>query len=261
MNPGTYKIIFSYHGKNYQGFQSQPQGQTIQDEIEGVLAKLLPESPRLTPSGRTDTGVHAFSQTVHLQTQDPESMKRIEDDTFLHRLNSLLPDDILARSVSREDSFHARRNAKQKHYDYLIQFSEAPNPFLSDFSWQIRSPLDVEAMKEASLHLIGEHDFTSFCASDSHVKTKIRLLEEVSFSEINPAPFWQLPGETYLQIRFQGKGFLKQMVRNIVGTLALVGSDKLKAEDVKTILEAKDRRKAGPTAPAHGLHLRDVIYK
>lgn len=256
-----YRLWLSYDGADYLGFQVQRQGATIQSEIESALTRLLGETVRVIPSGRTDSGVHALEQVVHFDANTPKAHRRLAAADAVYRLNSILPAAILIRNIKQvSPSFHARKSAKKKSYIYVISNSSQKNPFLNEHTWRIPQPLDGKAMKQAAACLIGTHDFSAFCASDSGVKNKTRRLISISFLTRRPAGIFCLPGETYLTIRFVGTGFLKQMIRRIVGTLVAVGQGKMRPGDLRKILVKKDRKAVAATAPARGLYLEKVWY-
>ncbi|MBF0106512.1 MAG: tRNA pseudouridine(38-40) synthase TruA [Deltaproteobacteria bacterium] len=256
-----YKITLAYHGREYFGFQVQPQKKTIQGALEDTFFKILGETLRVTPSGRTDTGVHAKKQTCHLDILSQKAIQRADAADMVYKLNAVLPNDCRVISFKKtKDTFHAQRQCRQKKYTYNILVSRFKNPFLNDFVWCLHTPLDQQAMKKAAVALTGTHDFSAFCASDSAAKNKTRKILKITFSNRKPSAFLAIKGETYISITFTGTGFLKQMVRNMVGTLVAVGQHKIKPLDIKKILHSKDRKKAFATAPAKGLFLTEVNY-
>lgn len=242
-----YKCIIAYDGSGFSGYQVQPKGRTVQAEVENVLSKMHKgESVRIAASGRTDAGVHAKGQVVHF-----DSPLGIPAERWRTALNSLLPDDISVLSVEKASvDFHARFDAVGKEYRYMLHLSEVRDPFQRNYAYRYPYPLKLEAMKEASLHLLGTHDFTSFCAAKTEVVDKVRTIETIEF----------LSEGDLLTIRFVGSGFLYNMVRILVGTLLEVGSGDRLPEEIPSILKRKDRRFAGKTAPAQGLYLWKVFY-
>ena len=244
-----------YNGHNYQGFQIQDRGSTIQLKVESALKQILGESLRVHPGGRTDTGVHALSQLIHFDTQSEKTIERIRSRDVQHQLNSVLPSDICILDFKEVSPEFNVKHSTEKHYRYHLRMSSFGNPFLNDYVWTIPKSLNLDAMKSAALHLIGKHDFTSFCASDSNAKTKVRRILSIEFNEDCPMPLFEQPHESYITIDFVGTGFLKQMVRNIVGTLVAVGEERVPSDQIKSILIAKDRRQAHRTAPPQGLFL------
>lgn len=255
-----YSLTLSYDGTAYQGFQVQKQKPTIQLHLENALKKILGESLRVVPSGRTDTGVHALDQRVHFCPQTTKALERLQNLDIAYKLNCLLPDDIKVLKCKKETSaFHAR-HSRSKIYRYHIHLGSSPNPFLKNYCWTIASHLNENKMKKAAEYLTGKHDFSSFCASDSHVSHKVRELTKIKFSHKSPSGFLSQNSDQFISIDFEGTGFLKQMVRNLVGTLVVVGQEKIPPAQVKSILKAKDRRKAHVTAPPQGLFLIQVKY-
>ena len=243
-----YKSIISYDGSGFSGYQVQPNKRTVQSELEKVLAKMHKgKSIKVSASGRTDAGVHAKGQVVHFDSPLP-----ISEEKWELALNSMLPEDISVLSVLKVDSsFHARFDALGKEYRYLLKLSKKRDPFQRDFAYQFPYELNLEAMKQASLFFIGTHDFTSFCSARTEVLDRVRTIETIDFL---------LEGD-FLTLRFVGNGFLYNMVRILTGTLLEVGTGKRKPEEIVDILDKKDRRFAGKTAPAQGLYLWKVFYK
>ncbi|MDP4155206.1 MAG: tRNA pseudouridine(38-40) synthase TruA [Bacillota bacterium] len=242
------KCIISYDGTNFSGYQVQPNKRTVQSELEACLAKLHKgKEVKVFASGRTDAGVHAKGQVIHF-----DSSLLIPEDRWPIALNSLLPDDIAVLSAEYAvPSFHARFDAKGKEYRYVLQLSSKRDPFLRNYAYQFPYPLNLEAMKEGASFLLGTHDFTSFCSAKTEVEDKIRTIREIEF----------LRDKELLTLKFVGDGFLYNMVRILVGTLMEIGSGERKPNEIKKILEGKDRRLAGKTAPANGLYLWEVFYE
>ena len=241
------RLLIEYDGTNYHGWQVQPNALTIQEVLEKKIEVMTREPVRLIASGRTDAGVHALGQVANFQT--PSS---IPADGFQRGLNSLLPPDIIVRSAEEVDTqFHAQYGAKRKTYRYVILNYEVPSAISRNYSWHLPLPLDVQAMQEAGGLLLGRQDFTSFQGADADTEDPVR---EVYRAE------WSVEEKNFLHFTIEADGFLKHMVRNIVGTLAEVGRGKLSLQDFKRILGARDRRQAGITAPAQGLFLVEVKY-
>ncbi len=246
MNMRNIKLIISYRGTHYCGWQIQPNGVTIQEKIINGIRELTGETVNLNGSGRTDAGVHAVGQCANFHTSST-----IPADKFFRALNTRLPADIRVTSSHECDqSFHSRFDAKGKSYVYKIYENPVASPFVSDLAFHVQRKLDWKAMKEAAGYFIGEHDFKAFMASGSAVKTTIRTIEEISFEK---------NGELR-EITFKGNGFLYNMVRIMVGTLYEVGYHRLEPQDITTILKSNDRARAGITAPAQGLYLNKVYY-
>jgi len=242
-----YKSIISYDGSGFSGYQVQPKKRTVQSELQAVLAKMHKGEPiKVSASGRTDAGVHAKGQVIHF-----DSDLQISEDKWEIALSSLMPEDIAVLSVIKVDSsFHARFDAKGKEYRYVLQLSNKRDPFQRHFAYQYSYELNVEAMREASLSLIGTHDFTSFCSAKTEVEDRIRTIEKIDF----------LQEGDFLTLRFVGNGFLYNMVRILTGTLLEVANGKRMPGEMAEILAKKDRRFAGKTAPAQGLYLWKVFY-
>ena len=257
----TFKLTVSYNGRNYSGFQRQPDKATLQQILEQAIEKILGEKTSVVPSGRTDTGVHALHQVCHFNLKTPKALARISDAKTIYRLNCVLPDSIVVLDCAPKSGFHAQKNARSKIYEYVILISPSVNPFLETLVWRIPKLLRLASMKKAARLLVGKHDFSSFCAADSTAKTRVREILKIQFSQKSPAPFFSLPHEKFLRLEFHGRGFLKQMVRNIVGTLVEVGEGKRPPEDIAHILKARDRQHAGKTAPPQGLYLIHVDYE
>jgi len=241
-----YLLIIEYEGTAYHGWQLQSNAVTVQEVLEKKLSKIINTPTTVLSSGRTDAGVHAEGMPAHFVTKSKMSTRELQ-----LALNSLLPHDISIREVREVPmSFNARGSAKSKLYRYTILNRGYPSALNFRRSWFIPHELDVPAMQRAAKYLLGNHDFTSFRAGNCNAKTPVRTLDRVEI----------IQQDGFLLCEFKAKGFLKHMVRNLVGTLVYVGKKKFSAEQVKTILEARDRKVAGPTAPAHGLCLIKVEY-
>jgi len=242
------KLTVAYDGTAYAGWQVQPNGPTIQAKMEEALARILQEPVRLRAAGRTDAGVHAREQVVDFADGGKRDLP-----TVVHGGNALLPPDIRILSAGVvPESFDARRHATEKEYRYFLHLSPVDSPFLSRYAWRIEAPLDLDAVREGLSHLVGEYDFSSFrgqgCNAVSPVRTLLRA--EVSKHDV--------PG--LFSIDVAGAGFLRHMVRNIVGTVVNAGKGKHTAEHVGEILRARDRSAAGVNAPPQGLFLWRVLY-
>jgi len=243
----TIKLTIEYDGTNYLGWQVQPKGPTIQRVLEETLKKITGEEVRLIGSGRTDAGVHAFGQVAHFKTHSKISLH-----SMARALNSLLPPDIVIRRVREVDeNFHARKSCKSKIYEYRILNRNLRSAFYNKYAWHIPQKLNLKEMKEATRYLIGEHDFSSFRSVGTPTQTATRKVIRAE---------WKKGRDGLLYFEIEANGFLKQMVRAMVGTLVEVGRGRLSSDEFQEILQSKDRRKAGPTAPAHGLLLKEVKY-
>lgn len=248
-------MVIGYDGTGYFGFQTQPGGNTVQDKLEEAIRILTGETVKIHGSGRTDAGVHARAQVINFLTES-----RISAERWCLAMNSRLPDDIIAYQAWEAPlEFHSRRSAKRKTYRYGIQNSKFPD--ISHIRTRFHHPksLDISAMKQALAYVVGEHDFTSFCTVRTTMESKVRTIYSTELYVI-PDP---LPGDDRacsIHIEITGNGFLYNMVRILVGTLIEIGQGKRRPGDMRLILEAKDRSKAGPTAVSHGLTLWRVEY-
>ena len=240
-------LTLSYNGNNYCGFQYQENGPSVQAAIERSLQKVFCEEIRARGASRTDAGVHAHGQRVQIQAKNTG----IPIDKLRWILNRSLPVDIMIKEMHQvSESFHCIHDAISKTYEYQILNQEDGDPFSSQFSWHIRNPLNVEKMRKASEYFIGEHDFSAFRASGHQTKTSVR---KIFSSELTQ-------DRHRLKFTINGNGFLYHMVRNIVGTLVEIGKNKYPPEDIYRIIESKNREEAGPTAPPHGLFLKEIFY-
>ena len=243
----NYKLTIEYDGTAYHGWQIQAKDVTIQETIETALSTMTREKIRLSGSGRTDAGVHALGQTANFKTAS-----NISADAFFAGLNSLLPDDIVITACEVvDDDFHARFNARHKTYQYRIYNRPVPIAVGRRYAWHIRKKLDISAMRQAAGHIIGTHDFKSFEGTGSPRDHTIRTVMSAGIAEKKNG---------YLFFEITANGFLRYMVRNLVGTLADVGLLKISPNAFKDILEAKNRDLAGATAPPQGLFLVNVSY-
>lgn len=240
------RCVVGYDGTDFSGFQVQPDQTTIQGEIEAALYRITGEEIQIHGSGRTDAGVHARGQVIHFDTKS-----HIPLDKWRFVLNNQLPDAIVICSVEEApESFHARFDVQVKEYRYCIDNGPVADVFRHRYADHIRFPLDVEAMQQAARHLVGEHDFTSFCSAKTFVEDKVRTVYGLTV-ERRGDEVW---------VTCRGNGFLYNMVRIIVGTLVEVGQGKRAASELADILAACDRERAGKTAPAKGLTMWEVVY-
>jgi len=241
------KLVIEYDGTNYHGWQVQPNAITIQEVIETKIGIMTQEQVRLIASGRTDTGVHALGQVASFKTSSP-----IPVDVLHHGLNRLLPEDIVIQSaVEVDELFHPQFGAKRKTYRYVILNRERRSALHRNYSWHLPRPLDLAAMRDVSGLLMGRQDFSSFQAADPDPADPVR---EVFRAE------WSVEGQDFFFFTIEADGFLKHMVRNIVGTLVEIGQGRISREGFCAILQARDRRRAGMTAPPRGLFLLEVKY-
>lgn len=276
----TFKLTLQYIGTAYCGWQVQPNGTSIQGTLQKVLSKTLREKITVIGAGRTDSGVHALAQVAHFRTTHALPVE------ILHKaLNAQLPDDIAVIGLEEvAEDFHSLFSAKLKNYTYLILQSPKPYPLLTPFVWRRWGEFDWESVEECLELIQGTHDFRSFCASDTSAKTTTREitqahLQQVSLqnlgnsllgllglsSLISPlgaeASFHpEASAEQLVALSFQGRGFLKHMVRNLMGTLMDVAQGRTSVAEFENILAAKNRRVAGVTAPPQGLFLVKVEY-
>ncbi|GIO28746.1 tRNA pseudouridine(38-40) synthase TruA [Ornithinibacillus bavariensis] len=242
------KCILQYDGSNFFGYQVQPEKRTVQGELEKALERIHKgEKIRVHASGRTDTGVHAKGQTIHFETK-----LYIPGNSWGRALNSLLPEDLHVKASEEvPESFHARYDVLEKEYRYFILNRKEPDIFARNYSYHFPYKINIEAIQEACRYLEGTHDFTTFSSARATVKgDKVRTLFEVSC---------QKNGDQ-IEFHFRGSGFLYNMVRILVGTLLEVGQGKIDPINIREMLEKKDRRLAGKTAPAQGLFLWKVVY-
>ncbi|MFZ5570853.1 MAG: tRNA pseudouridine(38-40) synthase TruA [Thermodesulfobacteriota bacterium] len=242
----NFRLVIEYDGSAYHGWQRQKDRRTIQGEIEKALSTITCRPVVLIGSGRTDAGVHALGQVANF-TCDTD----LTADIFHRGLNRMLPGDIVVHSCGpAEDSFHARYDAKSKTYRYHILNDRQPAAIGRQYVWQIRQGLDTEAMGRAARGIVGEHDFKAFEGSGSPRSSTIRNVLRTEVRQTGKMVFFEI----------EATGFLRYMVRNIVGTLVEVGLGKLSPRDFNMILDSRDRRNAGFTAPPRGLFLVAVAY-
>ena len=243
-----YFAIVSYKGTPFCGWQKQTVSKlpSVEVTIEKVISRILNKETKIYGSGRTDAGVHALGQTFHF-----DSEKEINEYRFLHSLNELLPLDIRVLSLKRvEDDFHARFSAKGKTYIYKIRNAQLSSPFESDLEYTLAQELDVEKMVEVSKLFEGEHNFQNFTTKEEDDASFVRNISEISITKQNE----------HIVILMTGNGFMRYMVRMIVGTLIQGGLGKLTSEDIMKILEDPVRKPSSYKAPAYGLYLKEVCY-
>lgn len=251
----TLSLTVSYNGAPFSGFARQPGQLTVQGELEQALSLVFRRPMEVVCSGRTDAGVHALGQVVSFDVANDELEGR-NLYSLRRSLNALTHEDITVREVEeRQPGFSARFDAQWREYHYHVCLDEVPPLFMRDFSWYVHGQLDIDAMREAAAHLVGEHDFKSFCMAASAVgKPTCRNVHEISLSRE------MIMGEGILTIKVVGNAFLHSMVRTIVGTLVMVGRGQRKPEWVREVLEARNRTAAGENAPAAGLVFWRVQY-
>ena len=243
----NFKIVIQYEGTKYQGWQRQEStGNTIQGKFEAILSKMTGSKVQIDGSGRTDAGVHARGQVANLHIEESFSKEEI-----LSYLNHYLPDDIAVTSIEKvDDRFHSRYQATAKTYRYHIHMGQIPDVFGRKYEYQYEKELDIDRMKKAASYLTGTHDFAAFCGNKKMKKSTVRTIYEIRFT---------VEGND-LMIDYRGNGFLQNMIRILTGTLIEVGDKRRDPEEIKTILESRNRMMAGYTAPACGLTLMNVEY-
>lgn len=242
----TYKLTMAYDGTLYHGWQRQKNGITVQEVLEKAVSDMFGKETAITGCSRTDAGVHAKIYVCSFQGETSIPCEKIP---FV--LNTVLPPDIRAyKCEAMDENFNARFNTVTKAYEYKILNAPVADPLLRNFAWHYPVKLDVEKMKKAAQIIVGKHDFASFCAAGSKVKSTVRTVTELSVS---------VDGNL-ITVRAAADGFLYNMVRIIVGTLVYVGNGKLLVNEIEDLLHKKDRRLMGITAPPQGLSLVEVNY-
>lgn len=251
------RLLMEYDGTAYHGWQLQKTDRTIQATIEAAIAEITGEASRLTAASRTDAGVHALGQVAVFATRS-----QLSAETFMRALNARLPGDIRILSSSETNpGFNPRYDALRKSYFYVISKDQKQSVFLSRYVWDIKMNLNFQDMQDAAGFFVGEHDFSSFRGAGCGAKTPYRNIYSINISAFDEISFMTatIPGE-FIKIRIEANAFLRHMARNIVGTIVEVGRGRKSAGHIRAILEAQDRTKAGPTAPAKGLFLENIVY-
>lgn len=244
-----YKIIIEYDGTTLLGWQKQQDGKSVQEFLEKAIYSFCQEDIEVYGAGRTDAGVHALAQVAHFDLQKEVDVFRLQEALNAHLRAMEAPVAVLSAQKVGSD-FHARYSAKGRSYLYRITTRRAPLIIDKNRSWLVVVPLDVKKMREGAKYLIGYHDFSSFRAVKCQAKTPLKTLDKLEIIEEKENIIFYV----------EARSFLHHQVRNMVGTLKMVGDGHLSPEDIKIILEAKDRRRAGPTAPACGLYLKEIMY-
>lgn len=241
------KLVVAYDGTNYHGWQVQDNGITIEEVLNQTISELVQEDIKVIGASRTDAGVHACGNVAVFDTES-----RIPGDKFSFALNQRLPEDIrIQESYEVDADFHPRYADTVKTYEYNILNRRFELPSKRLYAAFCYYPMDIERMNQAAAYLVGEHDFKSFCSAGAQVQTTVRTIYAVNVTK----------DDDMVHIRITGNGFLYNMVRIIAGTLMQVGTGLMEPEQVKEILEARDRSKAGPTAVAKGLTLVEIRYE
>ncbi|MBF0411172.1 MAG: tRNA pseudouridine(38-40) synthase TruA [Desulfamplus sp.] len=271
----NFKIVVEYDGTNFAGWQVQKNGITVQGELQKAISVILNQQVKVIGSGRTDSGVHALGQVANFHANT-----NISSDNLLKGVNSIIKTPIVIKSCNIVSSdFHARYSSLSKEYHYYILNSTIPWVLGKDYIWYIKAPLNIDIMKQCCEMLTGEHDFKSFEASGSPRSHTIRTIYSADIDYIgniaispfqtssdilalypHRLPFIGRSMEKIVLFKIEGNGFLRFMVRNIVGTLVMAGLSKITPNDFRYILEVKNRDLAGATAPARGLFLTSVNY-
>lgn len=241
--------IVQYKGTSYCGWQKQTVSKlpSIQEEIERVLSKILNQEIKIYGSGRTDAGVHAMGQTFHFDTE-----KVIDSYKFCYGFNKLISKDIVLLSIEKvSDNFHARFNAKTKTYLYKILNKKVADPFRKNLAYQLSQPLDIDAMKKAAKLFEGEHNFQNFTSKEEDDQNFVRKLHSISINK----------NDNLIAIELIGNGFMRYMVRMIVGNLVQIGLGKMNEDEILFNLNSEVRKPSSYKAPAEGLYLKEVSYK
>ncbi len=244
------KLLIEYLGTDYVGWQAQKNGKSIQEEIESALSEIFKKRIKLFVAGRTDAGVHALGQVAHF---DLEASK-IEEKKIYYAINFFLKKNknkiTIIDSEFVDKTFHSRFSVKQKVYLYKILNRKTPSYIFEDRAWFIPEKLNLIKIKQASRYLIGKYDFNAFRSIDCQAQSSVRTIDEIVLTE----------NEDFIELRVFGKSFMHNQVRIIVGTLINVGKEIIKESYMQQILDSKERKNAGPTAPASGLYLEKIKY-
>lgn len=243
------KLTVAYDGTDFHGFSRQPGLRTVQGELEAALYRVCGTPYEVYGASRTDAGVHAKKQVAHIVLDDK---MRLPLERLGYALRMQMPRDIVVQSVTpTAEAFHARHDAVRKVYRYFFATTRAPDVFRARYQTSVPVALDDTAMRAGAVHLIGKHDFTSFCFAHAQQESKVRTIHSLDVVRVDDATL-------YLQV--VGKSFLHNMVRILAGTLLEVGKGNIAPASIQRILASRDRRAAGPTAPARGLTLWDIAY-
>jgi tRNA pseudouridine38-40 synthase len=243
-----YQILIEYVGSSFVGWQIQKRGNSIQKTIQSTLLKLLKQKITLHGSSRTDAGVHALEQSAHFDIKNKISNinKLIKSLNFFLNIKMIS----IINIKKRNQKFHARYSAKERSYMYLIQNRLSPSIINKDRVWHIRKKLDFDLIKRGSKKLIGNHDFSTFRASNCNAKIPIRTLNNIIVRQ----------SKTQIKFRFKSKSFLKNQVRSMVGCLKFIGEKKWSLKKFENVIKSKNRKNCAPPAPAHGLYLEKITY-
>lgn len=245
-----YKATISYDGTLFAGFQRQSHARTVQEEIEKTLQKLASGQPvPIHGAGRTDAGVHAYGQVIHFDLPQKRDLEKLR-----FALDTQTPADIDVVDLAIvADDFHCRYQKHSKTYEFLVDNGRPKNPMMRHYATHYPYPLDINKMQEAIKDLVGTHDFTGFTAAGTSVENKVRTITEATLVQDDKTGF--------LVFTFSGNGFLYKQVRNMVGTLLKIGNGRMPVEQIKVILDSKNRQLAGPTPAGNGLYLKEIRYE
>ncbi len=242
------KLTLAYDGTDFHGFQRQPGLRTVQGVLEAWLSSIAGHEVEVIGASRTDAGVHARAQAI----QYDAAKVPVPPARMVHFAKSTLPPDLVVTVADKvHEHFHVRFDALWKTYRYVLDVGKVPDVFRRRYAYHVAYAVDDEKMQSAADQLLGTHDFTSFCTARAPQENKVRTIYQISC---------QRQADDLMYIEVTGNGFLHHMVRNIVGTLVAAGAGKIPVDAIPAILAAKDRQKAGPTAPAHGLTLWHIEY-
>ncbi len=242
----NFKCLVAYDGTDFAGYQRQDSHRTVQGELEKAVEKVFGEHTVVYASGRTDSGVHASGQVINFRAR-----QKVPVDRIPIALNSILPKDVAVKKAAEvPDSFHARKDAIRKTYQYRIYNNKIPSPFWRRYSLFVPSDLDADKMAQAAKLFMGKHDFQSFQSKGSHITKTMRQVTRANVKRVDDMVVFTV----------SANGFLYNMVRIMAGTLIQVGRNKRAPQDMDQIIQACDRMKAGPTIPPHGLSLEEVEY-
>jgi tRNA pseudouridine38-40 synthase len=251
------KLLIEYDGTAYHGWQIQNDETTVQGIIADSVQRITGTPSSILGASRTDAGVHALGQVAVFRTE-----ARLDEGTIKKALNAVLPQDIrILEAYEVDDSFHPRNAAVKKSYFYIIVNQRLSSAFLFRYTWTVSQQLDLNAMAEASKALRGRHDFAAFMGAGSDVRDTVREINSLNIERHDRVDFMTgcLRGN-FIKIRAEANGFLRHMVRNIVGTLVATGRGRIPADRMQEILQSRDRKLAGQTAPAKGLFLERIVY-
>lgn len=251
------KLLIEYIGTDYQGWQKQRTGRTIQGVLTETIYSITGEQTRLTAASRTDAGVHALGQVAVVTTRSG-----LSPGILMRACNAKLPDDIrILEATEVHDSFNPRYRARRKRYFYMIFIGRNPSVFFRHYVWDMKAKLDLDKMKYSAQYLLGEHDFSCFRGSGCCSKQPVRTIFSLDITTHKSISFMKVSIKGhFVRISVEADAFLRHMVRNIVGTLVEIGRGNMSPDMMTDLMNSRDRKKAGPTAPAKGLFLGKIIY-